>query len=93
MADYKLVPGNDPDRWDVEITSGNYNGVVITVNNLGFEEKGDECVMSIDYDVINDKGITFNEDWNVELGDTCQELIKDSLKHTQAKQELAKREV
>ena len=90
MANYKLVDSKSRDRWDVLITSGPYAGVVVHINNLGFDEVDGGGKMSIDYDMVDSKGIELGDDWLQELGDTCSSLVWDSLAHQQAKRELEK---
>lgn len=93
MTAYKLVDGSTDDKWNIEITNGNYRGVIISLNDIYFEEEADNCIMRIDYDLVDDKGAVFGEDWNDTLGALCTTIIEDSIKHHQAKEEIAKREL
>lgn len=89
MAGYKLYEIDNREQWGVEITSGPYSGVSVYINQVGIEEDDQGAMLKVDYDVINNpNNIEFGEDWNVELGETVQALIADSISHSKAKEQL-----
>lgn len=90
MANYKLVDSSNADHWDVEITSGEYRGLVVRYYDVAFKEENDQGICSFNYDVIsNPDGIgTHNNNLVNELGDTLMTLISDSLAHQAVKKEM-----
>ena len=95
MASYKLVD-HGKDQWGIELTSGDYKGVVVKYGSISFSEENDDgetCLCSFNYDIIDPSTYTKGhlESCPIfidELGETLTVLIEDSLKHEVAKRDL-----
>jgi hypothetical protein len=94
MADYRLVD-HGKEQWGVELTSGEYKGVVVSYNSVSFDEEYDDdtCLCSFRYSIIEQAGhnkdqLENSNDFINELGDTLQVLISDSISHSAAKEQL-----
>ena len=95
MADYDLMEDSAGDRWLVKLTSGDFRGTVVKYNDVSFTENNADCTMHFNYDVIeadNDYSIEFLSnctEFEMDLGDTLQILLNDSLLHYEAKKAIS----
>ena len=65
----------------LRLTDGPYKGMIYTYGKVSFDEEGTEKVhMNFEYDIIQDDGVTYNEDEFVEyIGHILQHLINKQL--------------
>ena len=64
----------------IKLTEGVYKGIIFSYGKVSFEEQGDTCKMSFDYEVHEDRGVTYvKEELEQYLGDLLKFIIMDQL--------------
>ena len=95
MASYKAVDIDNDEHWGIQLTSGDFEGVIVKYNDVSFNEDGEDCICHFNYDIL-DPGrfskykLEASIDFINELGNTLTILLEDSVKHQTAKQHLDK---
>ena len=64
----------------LKLTEPPYAGIIFSYGKVSFDESGDSCTMSFEYDVHEDTGVTYiKEELEKYLGDLLQLIILEQL--------------
>lgn len=68
------------DNISIELLNNQFEGIVVTLGRVAFNEEGDSLRMSFDYDVVDDNGVVYiQEELETELGDCIMDMIREGL--------------
>ncbi len=82
MSEYQILETTSFDGFKIiEITSGKFKGLQYFYRGVRFEEKKDECIMHIDYEIVSEHQLSPLQkiDLNVELGEILYNMLDQSL--------------
>ena len=78
MKKYEAVDRDDlAPKIGLRLLEKQFNGIIVTIDEVSFSEEGEECKMHFNYDVIEDNGQEYlKEDLEREIGDIVIEAIE-----------------
>ena len=78
MKTFEEVAIND--QIAIKLLDNRFEGMIVSLGRVAFDEEGGELKMSFDYEVLDDNGITYNqEELETELGDCILDTIQKGI--------------
>jgi hypothetical protein len=63
----------------IKLTSGPYSGIIYTYGKVKFDEQGDTCKLSFEYDVLENEIEYVKEEFEFYIGELLQFIIAEQL--------------